>query len=267
MLNKKSIEKDIYTKDGKLLLAAGTELTEEMELRLLSYQELGETLFADDRYRNTIKSSLEQIRGNLKIDNGNALDAASEVVIRIIFESKSQPWWLHVSTLSNYIDWVYEHSINVSVISSMLAAALNLKDQQEDIALGALLHDIGKFMIPKSILQRDGAITGDERIFVRQHCDIGVSMLSSFHLNQICLDIIQQHHEKLDGSGYPHGLKGAQIPLHSQIVMIADVLDAITSHRPYRAAKSFEAAIKELREAPEKYPQDIVQIFSSLVLG
>ena len=260
-----NIEKDIYTKDGRLLLAAGKELTEEVRLRLLTYKELDETLYADIIKYTNIKNSSDQIRERLKINNERAINAASEIVIRIIFGSKNLPWGLHINTLSNYVDWLYSHSINVSIISTIIAAALDLKNELENIALGAFLHDIGKLMIPKNILQKDGVLTNDELYYVRQHCDLGYSMVTGNNMNQICLDIIQQHHERLDGSGYPLGLQDAQIPIHSRIVMIADILDAITSFRPFRPARNMESAVDELKKDPTKYPQDIIDTFYRLV--
>lgn len=119
------------------------------------------------------------------------------------------------------MDWVYSHSINVAIISAMLAKALGLKKELKDIALDALLHDIGKLMIPKMILFNARELTTEEMFYMRQHCDLGVSMLKGHPIGQASMDIIGQHHERLDGSGYPTGLKDAQIPLHSRIVMIA----------------------------------------------
>lgn len=126
----------------------------------------------------------------------------------------------------------------------MLAEALNLKYQQEVIALGAMLHDIGMFIVPKNILQKKDALLPEEQIFIRQHSNIGLSMLSSSPIDQICLDIVQQHHEMLDGSGYPFGLTG---------------------NTPYRPRISIEAVIKELKSNTDKYPKDIVDVFISLI--
>lgn len=131
--------------------------------------------------------------------------------------------------------------------------------------MGAFLHDIGKLMIPKSILLKKSALTDEELSYIRQHCDLGSSMVTGFNLHRTSLDIIEQHHERLDGSGYPLGMMESQIPLHSQIVMIADTLDDITSYRPYKSARQIESAIEELRNEAEKYPQDVVDVLLSLI--
>ena len=267
------LQNDIYDKDGKLLLAAGLEITQSMLKKLtkmdvsIDVSNIREIDTQDENIRHiyAVKNSAKQIRGNLKIADDKILDVSSEIVIDIIFNSKDKPWWLYVNTLSNYVDWVYSHSINVAIISAMLAKALGLKKELKDIALGALLHDIGKLMIPKMILFNARELTTEEMFYMRQHCDLGISMLKGHPIGQASMDIIGQHHERLDGSGYPAGLKHAQIPLHSRIVMIADIIDAITSYRPYKPARSIESAVEELREAGNKYPQNILDVFCSLI--
>lgn len=261
-------KKAIYTEDGTLLLAAGQELTEEilMKLEMIKHKKLTDIVNSKDlQKKDTIIEISNQIQESYKILGGKVVSEASDIVARIIFELKDQPWWLHINALSNYVDWLYAHSVNVSIISTMLAGALSLEAQRESIALGALLHDIGMLMIPKSVLQKNRMLASEDQKLINQHCDLGVSMLSGYDLNQIGLEIIHQHHERLDGSGYPLGLRGDQIPMHSKIVMIADVLDATTSYRPYRPSKSIETALKELSEAKVKYPQDIIDAFTAFI--
>lgn len=147
----------------------------------------------------------------------------------------------------------------------MLAEKLRLSDQKEEITLGALLHDVGNLLIPKGILQKAKILTAEEMILIRQHCDLGVSMAKEYISDQTGIDIIRQHHERLDGSGYPQGLKNEQIPIHSKIVIVADIIDAITSYRPSRPARNIESVISELKGDAKKYPQDVVDAFISLM--
>lgn len=101
---------------------------------------------------------------------------------------------------------------------------------------GALLHDIGKMGVPDRILLKPDKLTDDEWIVMRKHPEFAYSMLSPIHYLQGAFDIPYCHHEKWDGTGYPRGLKGEQIPVTARIFAIVDVWDALTSDRPYRAA-------------------------------
>lgn len=143
----------------------------------------------------------------------------------------------------------------------MLAALYGLKNIN-DIALGALLHDIGKLLIPRKILQKPHDLTDEEQIYIQRHCELGKTMLMEANLSTEIYDIIYQHHEKLDGSGYPDALSGSQIPLHSQIVMVADTFDRMTS---YWSMKVPENVLSNMENKPEKYPKDIVECMSSLI--
>ncbi len=268
MRKTKYLDKDLYDNHGKLLLSAGHRLSDSMlrKLELLDYTEEEPIVPQNNSSKSAIKSSTNKIKSVFKIKSVDLIDSASEIVTDIIFNSKNMPWWLYVNALSNHVDWLYTHSINVSIISSMLAKVLNLTTELKDIALGAFIHDIGNLMLPKSILQKKTELTDEETSYMRQHCDLGFSIVAGNNLSQTCLDIILQHHELLDGSGYPLGLRGEQIPQHSRIVMIANIVDAITSYRPFTSARRIESAIKELKNDPGKYPQDIIDLFSSLIL-
>lgn len=213
---------------------------------------------------NDIMNRLEQIQRDLGIDNVHLINSSSKIIAAVLFDSENKPWKFQVNALSSYVDWLYMHSIHVSVISTLLAQVLAV-NEVEEIALGAFLHDIGKIRIPKSIIQKPGRLTEEEFFCICQHCDLGIDMVKGFNLPQISLDIIKQHHERLDGSGYPQGLCGGQIPLHSRIAIVADILDAITSYRPYRPQRSIQSALDELLECPSKYPQEVLEAFSSLL--
>jgi putative nucleotidyltransferase with HDIG domain len=265
-MTKNYLKKNLYDKHGTLLLSKGQELSESMirKLEAKDYKQIREMIAKDEdlQHGRDIRSNSQCIQKKFKIDNEPIINSSSKIVTDILFESKDQPWWLYVNTLSNYVDWLYTHSVQVSVFSVMIADALNIKELKE-IALGSFLHDIGKLMIPKNIIDKPKKLTDEEFFYIRQHCDLGISMVKEFNLPQISLDIIQQHHERLDGSGYPQGLKDQQIPIHSRIVMIADILDAITSYRPYKSLRQIESAIDELKADATKYPQEILEVFST----
>lgn len=135
------------------------------------------------------------------------------------------------------------HSRRVLWYSINLASTLGgLEDQLKNIAMGAWLHDIGKLAIPDGILLKPGALNDQERAVMQRHVMIGYDLVRSIPFLAEASEIIVAHHERWDGSGYPRGLRGDEIPLSARIFGVADTLDAITSDRPYRAALPFSAA-------------------------
>jgi len=158
------------------------------------------------------------------------------------------------------------HSRRVSEYSCAIAKALKISGQElETIRTGALLHDLGKIGISDLVLQKPGRLTPEENALIQQHPVIGKRILENVQGLESYLDIVELHHENLDGSGYPHGLKGEETPLHARIVKVADAYDAITSDRPYRRGKSHADAIAILRKAcgTEMDPA-VVEAFAAL---
>ncbi|HZV24648.1 MAG TPA: HD domain-containing phosphohydrolase [Acidothermaceae bacterium] len=140
------------------------------------------------------------------------------------------------------------HQLKVADISERIARQLGLPQADcELIELGASVHDIGKIAIPAEILGRPGALSPLEFEMVKTHCRIGYDILADAKLPHQITDIVLHHHERLDGSGYPDGLAGDAISLEARIVSVADVIDAMASHRPYRAALGIEAARTEIQ--------------------
>jgi len=159
------------------------------------------------------------------------------------------------------------HSRRVTEMTVRLARMLGIGDSDlEHIRRGALLHDIGKMGIPDSILLKAGKLTSEEWNIMRQHPIYAYEMLSPITYLHPALDIPYCHHEKWDGSGYPRGLKGEEIPLAARIFAIVDVLDALTSDRPYRKAWSYQKALDYIREQVGKHfdPQ-VVEVFLKLI--
>jgi putative nucleotidyltransferase with HDIG domain len=139
------------------------------------------------------------------------------------------------------------HSSRVSRYCLLTAEKLNLSTQDKHhLYLTAMLHDIGKIGIPDNLLNRRGKLSDEEMQKVREHVSLGASMLKSLGQMHPIVPYIRHHHEAYDGSGYPDGLKGEQIPLISRIVAVADTFDAMTSDRPYRKGRSATDAIAEL---------------------
>lgn len=261
--------KDIRNTNGALLLSKGTIVSDISLSKLESLQKRGviDTTINLDlcRQLQPFNKTPEHMHALFPQLNNKKYNLAATVSQDVIFDSKKKPWWILINTLSNNLGWLYTHSINVSLISVLIANTLQLDDQYtKEIALGALLHDIGTIVMPKRIMQKEDALTTDEYAIIQQHCELGVNLIQEHHLNHTVKDIVLHHHERCDGSGYPQSLCHEQLPLHSQIVLVADTIDAITSYRPYKEARDMTFALSEFEREPEKYPQEIIaMIFAS----
>ena len=155
------------------------------------------------------------------------------------------------------------HTQRVMQMTVALARKIGLPEKDiQFIRRGALLHDIGKIGIPDAILLKPGFLTDEEFEEMKKHPLYAYKMLKSIDYLIPALDIPHLHHEKWDGSGYPHGLKGAAVPLPARIFAIVDVYDALTSDRPYRQAWSKAAALEHIRqESGKHFDPDLVNLF------
>lgn len=159
------------------------------------------------------------------------------------------------------------HSRRVTQLTVKLAQALGIDDNEiMHIRRGALLHDMGKIGIPDSILHKPDKLTDEEWKIMRQHPQLAYDMLYPIEYLRPALEIPLTHHEKWDGSGYPRGLKGEEIPIVARLFAVVDVWDALTSDRPYRPAWSLEQALAYIREQSGKHfdPQ-VVDLFFKVV--
>jgi response regulator RpfG family c-di-GMP phosphodiesterase len=155
------------------------------------------------------------------------------------------------------------HTQRVTGTTMRLAKELGVSEAELiHVQRGALLHDIGKMGIPDSILLKPGPLTDAEWEIMRKHPEFAHELLSSIHYLQPALDIPYCHHEKWDGTGYPRGLKGEQIPLSARLFAVVDVWDALTSDRPYRTAWSPEKALSLIKEeAGKHFDPQVVKVF------
>jgi putative nucleotidyltransferase with HDIG domain len=164
----------------------------------------------------------------------------------------------------------YGHSKTVARYSHVLAEALGIRDQKtlDNIRRGALLHDAGKIAIPDSILKKPGPLTASEWEKVKRHPALGYGLIKDVRLVKEVGNIILCHHEKYDGTGYPRGLKGSGIPIEARIFAVADTLDAITSHRPYRNPTDFTSARGEIvHHSGTQFDPRVVEAFSDMDLA
>jgi len=159
------------------------------------------------------------------------------------------------------------HSTRVASYSRMTAAQLGLSDPEvERITLAASLHDVGKIGVPDHILLKEGRLTDEEMEHMRRHSEYGWTVLRSFNGFEEASLMLLHHHERVDGNGYPGGLKGADIPLGARIIAIGDTYDALTTNRPYRNGRSHEDAVKEiLRCSGSQHDSMVVDAFLTAI--
>jgi PAS domain S-box-containing protein/putative nucleotidyltransferase with HDIG domain len=159
------------------------------------------------------------------------------------------------------------HTLRVTDLTLALARAMNISESQlTNIRRGALLHDIGKMGVPDSILLKPGELTSEEWEIMRRHPIYAYEMLTPIAYLKTALDIPFSHHEKWDGTGYPRGLKGEQIPLAARIFAVVDVWDALTSDRPYRPAWIKEQALEHIREqSGSHFDPQVVDAFLNFI--
>lgn len=258
--------KDIYSKTGVLLLAKGQKITGDYLAKLHQSDYIEKSVYEELRTQLALSNCKERMSAKFAYLNDAVTDSSNEMVSQMLFSSREKTWWRYVSALSNYVDWVYEHSIDVALISLIIANRMNLpKQEQTHLCAGAFLHDIGKILIPKKIIQKPGSLTAQEMLIVKRHCELGRDLLEDSDLPDGCLDMALQHHERLDGSGYPFGITSNKISDYAKIVMVADVLDAITSYRPYKKQiGTIDFALRELKNGKEQFDQRIVDLLFNI---
>ena len=169
------------------------------------------------------------------LDAANALPLVEEITDSV---SRNPGALINLARLKTIDDYTFMHSVAVCALMVALAREMQLSDEDvRQAGLAGLLHDVGKMMIPLSILNKPGKLTDEEFDIIKSHPVAGYEMLlEGVGVGEIALDVCLHHHEKVDGSGYPHKLDADKITLFAKMGAVCDVYDAITSNRPYKAA-------------------------------
>ncbi|QED48128.1 HD-GYP domain-containing protein [Cytobacillus dafuensis] len=255
------IGKSIYRDNGRVLLSKGTYLTDSLIEKLKKFNVY--TIYIEDdmsegieivdaipeelrvEAASIITSGLDDIAGlnshksklEKMVKSSRAVRSMQKIFKDILSCLNENRTALNLlATTKVHENHVYTHSLNVTIYACQLAIenGLPLKNIEE-IGLGAMLHDIGKIYIPNEILNKPGKLTDEEYEQIKSHCELGFNHLKKIH--EIPLTVSHcalQHHERIDGTGYPRGLKSNEIHKYAKIISVADVFDDVTSHREYR---------------------------------
>jgi len=230
--------------------------------------------FEREQLLATVRRALENRR--LKTENRTyqtnleSLVAARTEQLRSAMSGLERSYDITLEALGDALDLkdaeTEGHSKRVTAFTIAMARHRGLSDDQvRVIARGAFLHDIGKMAIPDGILRKPGPLTVEEVSIMREHCYHGYQMLRKIPFLAEASDIVYSHQEKWDGSGYPRGLRGDDIPLGARIFSVADTLDAITSDRPYRPKQTLQAAKEEIqRFAGRQFDPNVVETFLAM---
>jgi putative nucleotidyltransferase with HDIG domain len=172
-----------------------------------------------------------------------------------------------VKSLTDAVDakspWTRGHSERVTAYAMAIGRELGLSEtQMKTLRLAGLLHDVGKIGTYDAILDKPDRLTPEEFALVKQHPDKGARIIEDIKQLRDVAEVIRYHHERMDGKGYPYGVKGEAIPLLSRILAVADSFDSMTTDRPYRPAPGEEYAVKELRRcAGTQFDPRVVEAF------
>jgi uncharacterized domain HDIG len=283
------LAKCIFNEQGLVLLGERVELTQSMLDRLIShgihyiYIEDHRTddivvpdLITDATRSRAIQELRTQFRkivdenirsrGMASIQTGKHLRSLMELILDDLTRNKDA--LIMITNMSITDHYLFSHSLNVSMYATLLGMAMGMsKDELMVLGLGALLHDIGKMQLPLDLLYKPGKLTDDEFALVKQHAEIGFKLLKDIpNLPLISAHCAYQHHERVDGSGYPRGLKGDEIHEYAKLIGLCDVYDAMTSHRSYRSAHLPHDAMEMIYAVSGKhFEQEHIELFRSKV--
>jgi HD-GYP domain-containing protein (c-di-GMP phosphodiesterase class II) len=275
------VAKPIYDQEGRVLLNRGVVLRDSLIDRLRQIGcpavyidvPLAEGIVLPDMLKEETRAkSISQLRkafDDVQTGQSLDLDAIKDTVINIIDEVLANARILvNLTDIRTYDSYTFGHCVNVCVLSILTGHKLQLNElEMRDLAVGAILHDIGKVKVPKEVLQKPGPLTEEEFELVKKHTTHGFDILR--HNNDLSIliaHIAYQHHERLQGQGYPRGLKDSQIHKYAQIVAVADSFDAMTSERVYRGAIPPVKAVATLREmSGDFFAPEVVEALVSTI--
>jgi response regulator RpfG family c-di-GMP phosphodiesterase len=203
----------------------------------------------------------------LSLTKRASLNLENKILYESIYSNIMDTLKSLISSIQARDHYTEEHSQRVTETSLKIAAQLNCsKKDMESLRIASVLHDVGKIAVPDSVLLKPGSLTLEEFLIIKNHPTIGENILRPVILLESERKIIQCHHERWDGKGYPLGLTGTEIPYLARIMAVADSFDAMTSNRPYRPAMPLEKAIEELvKNKNTQFDEEIVDAFVKIL--
>lgn len=272
------IGKAVYNSNGALMLGRGTILSDMVVSKLnqhnISFLYIDDELSAGIEPSNTIDEEIKvkiitKFKKTIDAKQAfsrpetmkNCMNLVQELIDNI---QKSDAKSYYVMELMGTDMYTYYHSVNVAIISILVGIKLKMQHSELfNLGMGALLHDIGKVNIPPEILQKPIGLSDEELRIIQTHPLEGYNMIKGeYHMHGMVKNIIMNHHEKLDGSGYPRGLTAKDTPLPVRIVTMADMFDALTSNRVYKQAYPVYKALEILMtDSVYKLDKSIYQPF------
>jgi HD-GYP domain-containing protein (c-di-GMP phosphodiesterase class II) len=210
----------------------------------------------DDRDMRLLAGVAHQVK--LAVANAQSFESLERTFLSTV-EALANALEANDEYTSSHARWITDTALQVGRELGLEPKAL------KPLELGALFHDIGKIGIPEAILSKPGPLTEEEWNVVRLHPELGARILAPIErLEQVC-DIVRRCHEHWDGSGYPHGLVGEEIPIESRVILVCDAYHAMTTDRPYRRQLPVEEARRRLREAAgTQFDPRVVEVFLAL---
>lgn len=233
-------------------------------------------LIAQEQILGVIQLANKTAKGNFTAEDLDLVKILSNQLAYVIqnadlFRNLQKAYVSTLAALTSAIDakdtYTHGHSERVTTISIEIGKILGLNNNRiENLRLAGLLHDIGKIGIPENILNKPGRLTDEEFNIVKSHPEVGVKILNKVEFLAKIIPFILYHHERFDGRGYPHGIKGEEIPKEARIITVADSWDAMTSDRPYRKAMPKERALDEIiRSKGTQFDPEVVDAFVQLL--
>ncbi|GAB6181424.1 hypothetical protein JCM14036_27430 [Desulfotomaculum defluvii] len=282
---------DLFNRQGQLVLLKGEKVTSEIkdmfqnkELYVLhgewkEFQSkvchlpyIKQGMDYEDTPENLLASSAQRMRDlywEAKLVNRQHLEDANNVVDDVRGCIRSHPKLrMYFDMLHEHDPYTYVHSINVALLSVLVGLEMGYNRQGlADLATGALLHDLGKLLIPKDILNKPGSLTPREFTIIKNHPLIGMNIIMPLVDSREFVTTVRQHHERWDGKGYPDGIKGDEIHPNAQIIAVADVFDALTTDRPYRPGfPPYHAVEIIMKGEGQEFSPRVVQAFLKTVV-
>lgn len=282
------LARSILNSKGHFLLVSGVCLTSEYIRKLFI---LGiTTLFIEDanytdiifpeylsietqqRALSVLSTTMEQVMQGQTFSSSAVFSIASDIVEELVTQADLT---IHLTGISTHDDFTFSHSLNCSIYTALLARYCGFTIPQiKIIACGALLHDIGKTEVDHALLNKPAKLTDDEFSIIKQHPGDGFTILTKkrLEISSLVAHMAWQHHERIDGSGYPRGLKGDEILHYARLLAITDVYEAISVHRPYRKAMNPLAVYKTIHSGlgtdfDEEFGQNFLSHLSLFIPG